>query len=114
MKGFTKLYSALDATTKTNEKVAAMTAYFREAATEDAAWAVFFLSGRRPKRLLPSHLLRTLAMELSGIPEWLLGECYSAVGDSAETAALLLPEPRAASDLPLHWWMLERDAAAGV
>ncbi len=107
MKRFTQLYLALDATTRTNEKVAAMVAYFREAAPEDAAWAVFFLSGRRPKRLLPSHLLRTLAAELAGIPEWLLVESYSAVGDSAETAALLLPDPGVTSDLPLHRWMLE-------
>src|SRR5512139_4098902 len=98
MKRFTQLYLALDATTKTNEKVAAMSAYFDAAAPEDAAWAVFFLSGRRPKRLLPSHLLRTLAMELASIPEWLLIESYAAVGDSAETAALLLPEPGITSE----------------
>ncbi len=102
------LYLALDATTRTNEKVAAMAAYFDAAPPEDAAWAVFFLSGRRPKRLLPSHLLRTLSAELAGIPDWLLLESYSAVGDSAETAALLLPEPGVTSDLPLHRWMLER------
>ncbi|HNE91624.1 MAG TPA: ATP-dependent DNA ligase, partial [Agitococcus sp.] len=84
---------ALDATTKTNQKIAAMRDYFAAAAPADAAWALYFLSGRRPKRLLSAALLRHWAGELAGIPEWLLVEAYGAVGDSAETATLLLPPP---------------------
>ena len=45
MRRFADLYDALDATTSTNEKVAAMRAYFAEAPPADAAWAVFFLTG---------------------------------------------------------------------
>jgi len=108
MRAFTQLYATLDATTRTNEKIAAMAAYFHQAAPADAAWAIFFLSGRRPKRLLGSGLLRQWAAELSGIPEWLLVESYSAVGDSAETATLLLPPAPAIDDEPLHGWVETR------
>ena len=60
MKAFADLYVALDETTKTNEKVAALTKYLSAAAPEDAAWAVHFLIGRRPKRLLESLESRVL------------------------------------------------------
>jgi DNA ligase-1 len=108
MRRFTDLYLALDATTKTSEKVAAMAAYFAAVEPGDAAWAVFFLSGRRPKRLLPSHLLRTLAAERAGIPEWLLVESYAAVGDSAEAASLLLPDGGRSAEQPLRYWIERR------
>jgi DNA ligase 1 len=105
MRRFTALYMALDATTKTNQKIAAMRDYFAAAAPGDAAWALFFLSGRRPKRLLSSALLRHWAGGLAGIPEWLLVEAYGAVGDSAETVTLLLPSGDASSDLSLQAWV---------
>ena len=108
MNNFAALYTALDSTTKTNEKIAAMVRYFQRAAPADAAWAVYFLSGRRPKRLIQARLLRVWAAELAGIPEWLLEESYGAVGDSAEAAALLLPPGETASDFPLHWWIDNR------
>jgi DNA ligase-1 len=105
MKRFSDLYFALDTTTKTNEKIAAMRRYFDGAPPADAAWAVYFLSGRRPKRLLSALLLRRWAAEAAGIPEWLQEESYHAVGDSAETAALLLPSAGRASSRPLHDWI---------
>lgn len=105
MKAFAELYARLDATTKTNEKIAAMVDYFDGAPPEDAAWAAYFLSGRRPKRLIGAGLLRDWAAELSGTPDWLLVECHSAVGDSAETAALLLPPASHSIERPLHQWM---------
>ncbi|MCB0078242.1 MAG: ATP-dependent DNA ligase [Anaerolineales bacterium] len=108
MKRFTDLYSRLDSTTKTNEKIAAMVDYFNGAPAADAAWAIYFLSGRRPKRLIQSRRLREWAAALTDIPDWLLVECHSAVGDSAETAALLLPAAAHSSDLPLHQWLETR------
>ena len=53
MKRFAQLFSEIDETTRTNEKVAAMTRYFTDAQPADAAWAVYFLMGLRPKRLVP-------------------------------------------------------------
>lgn len=105
MKRFTDLYLALDQTNRTNEKIAAMRDYFAGAPPDDAAWAVYFLSGRRHKRLLSSLLLRRWAAEVAGVPEWLQEEAYHAVGDSAETAALLLPAAGLASSRPLHEWV---------
>jgi DNA ligase-1 len=108
MKAFAELYAALDETTKTNEKVEALTAYFSRVPPADAAWAATFLIGRRPKRLLESRKLAQWAIEESGIPEWLFAECYHAVGDFAETIALLLPPAQSSSNLPLHSWIEER------
>ncbi len=89
---FARLYTAIDETNKTNEKVAAMAAYFRSAPPADAAWAVHFLIGRRPKRLVKGPRLWEWAVEAAGIPNWLFAECYDAVGDIAETIAAVLPE----------------------
>ncbi|MEZ4639967.1 MAG: ATP-dependent DNA ligase [Caldilineaceae bacterium] len=108
MHTFTDLYAALDETTKTNAKIEAMARYFAQADAQDAAWAVYFLSGRRPKRLIGSTKLRDWARELADIPDWLFGECYDAVGDSAETIALLLPSPESEETAPLHVWVEER------
>ena len=71
----------------------------RRAAPEDAAWAVYFLAGGKPRQLVPTKLLRLLAQEAAGLPEWLFDESYEAVGDLAETIALLLPPPTEAHDL---------------
>lgn len=40
--------------------------------------------------------------DLAGLPPWLVEESYHAVGDAAETIALLLPEGGASCPLPLH------------
>jgi DNA ligase-1 len=90
MKAFARLYARIDGTTSTNAKVAALTEYLATAAPADAAWALFFLTGRRLKRLLPSRLLHEWTIELSGLPEWLVHESYAVTGDFAETIALLL------------------------
>jgi ATP-dependent DNA ligase len=118
MRRFTALYEALDRTTSTNAKVAALSAYFREAPPGDAAWALFFLTGRRLKRLLPSAVLHEIAREDTGLPDWILSESYAAVGDFAETLALLLDAGGGGGALrSLESWIRElvlplRDAAA--
>ena len=115
MKEFAKLFSDIDATTRTTEKVDAMSRYFSVAAPADAAWAVWFLSGGRPKRLVPVRLLAAWAMEESGVSPWLFEESYHAVGDLAETIALLLPENSSSSDASLDEWVrLKLLAIAGV
>jgi DNA ligase-1 len=102
MKLFTDLYVQLDQTNKTNEKVEAMRSYFGEAAPHDAAWALYFLSGRKPRQIVPSKFLREWSLELSGIPEWLYLESRDTVGDGAETMALLLPNNHAIDETPLN------------
>ena len=108
MKLFADLYDALDRTTKTNEKVAALKRYLTAAQPADAAWAIAFLLGRRPKRLLESRKLAQWATAEAGIPDWLFADCYHAVGDFAETIALLLPPAATSSPLPLHQWVEQR------
>lgn len=93
MKRFAALYEALDRTTSTNAKVGALEAYFREAPPQDAAWALYFLTGRKLKRLLPSRVLWELTRDVTRLPEWLLQHCYAAVGDFAEAMALLIEPP---------------------
>ena len=85
MREFARLFAAIDETNKTTEKVAAMERYFRTAPSQDAAWAMSFLTGRRPKRLIISTKLHQWASEIARVPEWLFYECYDAVGDLAET-----------------------------
>ena len=102
MRRFTELYAALDETTRTSVKLAALEDYFRDAPAEDAAWALYFLSGGRLKRLVSTARLREWAAEASGYPLWLVEESYHAVGDLAETVALLLDEPGGGDDRPLH------------
>ena len=92
MKRFAALYDAIDSTTSTNAKVAAMVAYFSEAPAADAAWAVFFLTGRRLKRLVSYVAIRDWTLAATGLDGWLLEESYAVVGDGAETAALVLDQ----------------------
>jgi len=110
VKRFAELYEALDSTTSTLAKVDALARYFREAPPADAAWALWVLTGRRLKRLLNVRQLVDWTRELTGIPDWMLSECYAVVGDLAETISVLLDTSQAAgpSDVPLSVWMAER------
>ncbi|MDU8619990.1 ATP-dependent DNA ligase [Pseudomonas syringae] len=108
MKAFAELYAQLDATTSSNAKLAAMRDYFEKAAAEDAAWAVYFLSGGRPRQLVPTRVLREQAMTLANLPEWLFEESYQAVGDLAETLSLLLPQADHSNDEGLATWMEDK------
>jgi DNA ligase-1 len=94
MKDFATLFAALDATTKTGAKLAALTDYFRTAPEPDRVWAAGLLSGRRPKRTVNATELRDWAARAAGIPLWLFEESYAVAGDLAETIALVLPPAR--------------------
>lgn len=102
MRPFVELFNALDETNKTNEKIDALVQYFKAVPPEDAAWAIFFLSGRKPKAVVQVPKLCAWAIEAAGVPPWIFDEAYDAVGDVAETIALLLPKNISKTDLPLH------------
>jgi hypothetical protein len=108
MKEFAALFSALDSTTSTRKKTDALLLYFQRAQPADAAWALYFLAGGKPRQTVPTGLLRAVAREAAGIPEWLFDESYDVVGDLAETIAHVLPPAPAAIALPLHVWIEER------
>ena len=92
MKAFSDLFTNIDETTSTNEKIDALVAYFAKADPEDAIWCVALLSGRRPKRTVKTSELWEWSGELSGLPVWLQAESYHIVGDLAETISLILPK----------------------
>ena len=108
MQAFASLYSALDASTATGDKVAALVRYFESAQPQDAAWGVYFLAGGKPRQLVPTAVLRGTACRLAGVDDWLFDECYQAVGDLAETIALILPPGGSASRIGLAEWVQDR------
>jgi len=109
VKAFANLYAAIDSTTSTKAKTDAMVAYFSTVAPSDAAWAMWFLTGHKPRQAVPTKRLHIWAAEAAGIPLWLFEESYDAVGDLAETIALVLPPTQSAEvDAPLHDWVEER------
>ncbi|MEM8769972.1 MAG: ATP-dependent DNA ligase, partial [Pseudomonadota bacterium] len=90
MRRFAELYEALDASNSTKAKTTAMVAYFAEAPAEDAAWAVFFLCGDRLRSPVKSRDMNAWAATHAGVTDWMFDACYDAVGDKAETIALLV------------------------
>jgi len=108
VKRFSQLFAELDATTSTNAKVDALTRYFDEAPSRDAAWAVYFLAGGKPRQVVPMGSLWVLACEVARIEPWLFDECYQQVGDLAETIALVLPLDGVTSDVGLAAWIEDR------
>src|SRR5436190_24210154 len=115
MRLFADLVITLGTSTKTNEKLDALAEYFASANHKDKVWVIAIFSGRRPKRAVNSTQLWTWCNELTKLPTWLFEECYHAVGDLAETIALLLPEPINAdasangssgrASYPLHYYL---------
>ena len=108
MRRFARLVTILDDTAKTSVRVTAMAEYFAHTNASDAAWALWFLSGHRPKRIIPIRRLAAWAMEVADVPAWMFDECYAAVGDLAETVSLLLAASEAPLDVPLHEWIEAR------
>ena len=110
MRRFADLYDAIDRTMSTNAKVDAMVRYFQSAPPADAAWAAFFLTGRRLKRLVPSASIHEWTVAATGIESWLIADCYAVVGDGAETAALVLDQlpVQRGPDVPLAEWVTGR------
>ena len=85
MKQFTQLFEAIDNSTKTNDKIAALVDYFNHASDVDRVWAIALLTGNKPKRPVKTTDLRVWAAEIAKLPLWLIEESYYVVGDLAET-----------------------------
>lgn len=117
MRAFTDLFRDLDQTTSTNEKVAALVRYFERTPPEDAAWAVFLLTGRTIRRPINTTRIRVLVAEMTGLPLWLIEESYNTVGDLAETVALLVGRTDAVQpeqNIPLHSVLAELETLLGA
>ena len=113
MKLFAALYEALDSTTSTHLKLQALVTYFQQASDQDAAWAVYFLAGGKPRQVVKTQLIRTIACERAGVDDWLFEECYQAVGDLAETIAHLLPPATQTHDQGLAQWVSHLQSLKG-
>jgi DNA ligase-1 len=105
MRRFAALFTALDRTTKTGAKTAALADYFRDADPPDRLWTIALLSGRRPKRTVTATRLAEWAAARAGLPDWLFRASYDVVGDLAETMHLVLPPPEERSDRSLSDWI---------
>ena len=105
MQQFSELVKLLSNSTKTNEKLEALSRYFATAPDKDKTWVLALFSGRRPKRTVNSTQLKNWCMQATALSDWLFEECYHTVGDLAETIALLLPPRTAPVTAPLHYWL---------
>jgi len=113
MRRFAALYERLDRSTGTGDKRAALVDYFREAPPRDAAWALWLLAGGKVggarARIASPGELRAWIGEETGNPDWLVEASHHAVGDLAETLALLLDDPaEAGGDIGLADWIERR------
>jgi DNA ligase-1 len=105
MKQFAELVNVLGTSTKTNDKLEALSDYFASADEHDRVWVIAIFSGRRPKRTVNSTQLVTWCAELIDLPIWLFEESYHTVGDLGETIALLLPEPTSMQTFTLSYYI---------
>lgn len=90
VKQFAALISELANSTKTNDKLQALVAYFSTASKDDQIYTLALFTDRRPKRAVNTTKLREWCAELVGIPLWLFEESYQHVGDLSETIALAM------------------------
>ncbi|HTD92448.1 MAG TPA: ATP-dependent DNA ligase [Chitinophagaceae bacterium] len=108
MKQFADLVNILGTSTKTNDKLAALSDYFAAADDKDKVWVIALFSGRRPKRTIRPSLIQQWCADLVDLPLWLFEESYHTVGDLSETIALLIPDTltiRDATPRPLHYYV---------
>src|SRR5438874_1014733 len=91
MSAFSSLLFTLGTSTKTNDKLQALSTYFAHADEKDKVWVIALFSGRRPRRTVSGTQLAVWCCELVDLPVWLFQECYHTVGDLSETIALLIP-----------------------
>src|SRR5687767_8611047 len=108
MKQFSELVGILGVSTKTNDKLDALSHYFATADDKDKVWVIALFSGRRPKRIISAALLQQWCSELINLPLWLFAESYHTVGDLSETIALLIPDEMTLPNpepKPLHYYV---------
>jgi len=102
LKRFAALYNILSETNKDNVKEESLVEYLNNAEIMDACCALNILKGKKLKRLVTPGTLKAMALEFTGISEWLFDECCEHVADTVETISLLLPEPKISASIKLH------------
>ena len=89
---FSKLFEDLDSNNRSNKKVNSLTKYFKLNNNLNNILTIYLLIGKKNKRFISGKLLREYYGNIYKIPRWLIDQCYSKVGDSAEVIALLLQD----------------------
>mgnify|MGYP000881320669 CR=1 FL=1 len=105
MRAFATLINRLDSTNKTNQKLEAIQEFLKDGDDQDKLWFLALFTGKRPKRVLNTTLMRSWLLDLVNLPEWLFLESYASVGDLSETISLMLPAPSTYVDYSLSEWM---------
>ena len=89
---FSKLFEDLDSNNSINKKVNSLTKYLKFNNNLNNILTIYLLIGKKNKRFISGKLLREYYGNIYKIPKWLIDECYSKVGDSAEVISLLLQD----------------------
>ena len=92
LKSFGTLISKLDQSNATTRKVSIISEFIIDIDPRDGAWVLILLMGNHNKRLITGRRLREILQEASKMPRWLFDDCFTQVGDSAETISLLWPQ----------------------
>ncbi|MBD2843236.1 cisplatin damage response ATP-dependent DNA ligase [Erythrobacter rubeus] len=93
MEEFAALLDTLVYTTSRNRKLAMIAEYLRETPDPDRGWALAALTGELDFPAVKSSTIRNLMKDRVDPVLWTLSRDF--VGDTAETASLLWPEPEA-------------------
>ena len=89
---FSKLFEDLDSNNSINKKVNSLTKYLKFNNNLNNILTIYLLIGKKNKRFISGKSLREYYANIYKIPKWLIDECYSKVGDSAEVISLLLQD----------------------
>ncbi len=92
IKKFAKLFDQLDSNNSINKKVSYLTEYFENNSNLNNIWTIYLLLGKKNKRFISGKSLRKYYSDIYKMPLWLIENCYSKVGDSAELISLLLKD----------------------
>ena len=98
MEAFAALVDSLVYTRSRNEKLRLIAAYLRDTPDPDRGWALAALTDCLSFPAVKASTIRNLMMERVDPVLWVLSRDF--VGDTAETASLLWPEPAAATPPP--------------
>lgn len=93
MHRFVRLVETLETAPDADRQARALQGYFAAASAEDAAWALYLLQGGKLGPAVPARRLAELAQRAAGVEPWLFEASHQAVGELAETIALILPPP---------------------
>lgn len=110
MRNLARLFNDLDASTSSSSTLDGLGRYFRQAEAADVAWLLDALTGARIPRLLALASLRAPTQARAALDDRLFEASLAAVGNLAETIALVLPrahplEEDNSASWPVHvWW----------